>query len=179
MLSHISLKYTSESLALPSLRYLSLLGVNNIKHRMNVLALTKFHELDGSEKESFPVSLPSLIEYGIYRIGDNTPLDVTKLHQCYPNISRLSVRAPPSAVKLFLHSLSDQPTALPMLRTLAVGIISDPMEYSVGDKDSMRNDVFTRNMASSVKMELYFDGMARVPLYFSSVRVTLTEVEVN
>ena len=179
MLSHISLKYTSESLALPSLRFLSLLEVRNIKHRMNVLALTKFHESDGSEKESFSMSLPFLIECGIYRTGGSPPLNVTKLHQCYPNISRLSVRAPPSAVKLFLHSLSLQPTALPMLRILAVGTISDSTKYSVEDTDSMRNDAFTRNMASSVKMELYFDGKARVPLYFSAVRVTLTEIKVN
>ena len=156
MLGRISLQYTSESLEFPSLRFLSLFKVKNIKHRMNVPVLTTYHESYRMEEEAFSMSLPFLIEYGIHRLHDYPPLDVTKLHGCYPNISRLSVRAPPSVVRLLLHSLSRQPTALPMLRILAVGEEYDHMSHSGEDKDSVRNDLFMRNMASSVKLELCF-----------------------
>ena len=175
MLDSISLHYTSESLEFPSLTFLSLSEVQNIKRRMHVPALTTYHESDIEEEESFSMSLPFLVEYGIYQYHDDPPLNVTKLHQCYPNISRLSVRAPLSAVKLYLQSLSRQPTALPMLRTLAVGGICGPTKYSGEDKDSMMNDVLTRNNASGVKMELCFDGKVRVPLYFAIVRVCINE----
>ena len=179
MLRCISLKYTSESLELPSLKFLSLFDVKNIKHRMNVPALTTYHEGGRIEEEPFSMSLPFLIEYGIRRIRSKSSLNVTRLHQCYPNISRLSVRAYPSDVKQFLHSLSHQPTALPMLRILALGALYESLKYSGEDKESMMNDVLVRNMASSVKMELCFDGLARVPLHFGNVRFTLTKVEVN
>ena len=168
MLDHVSFQYTSEFLEFPSLRFLSLCNVRNLKHRMNIPALTTYHEEDLIEEESFPMSLPSLIEYGLYRLSNGSPLNVTKLHQCYPNISRLSLRACPSDVKLLLHSLSRQPTTLPMLRILAV---ENLMIYSREHKDSMMNDVFMRNMASSVKMELCLGGKARLPLYFGVVRV--------
>ena len=179
MLGRISLQYASESLEFPSLRFLSLYIVKNIKHRMNAPALTTYHESDEMEGESFPVSLPSLIEYGIYRLNDKSPFNVTKLHQFYPNISQLSARARPSSVKQFLHSLNGQPTALPMLRILAVDIVyvhgaHNSMELSKKDKESMMKGVSLRTMASGVKMELCFDGRVRFPLYFGTVRVYIT-----
>ena len=172
----ISLQYTSESLELPSLIFLSLFDVKNIKHRINVPALTTYHEGGRIEEERFSMPLPLLIEYGTYRLRDDPPLDVTRLHQCYPNISRLSIRAHSLDVRLFVHSLSGQPAALPMLRILAVGNSSGPKEYSGVDKSYMMNGVFKRNMASSVKMELCFDGMVRLPLYFAIVRVSIDKV---
>ena len=175
MLSRITLQYTSESLEFPSLRFLSLFWVRYIKHRMNVPALTTYHESDITDEESFPVSLPFLIEYGIHRPTQVPPLNVTRLHQCYPNISRLSLRTHRYAVKPFLRSLSSQPTALPMLRLLAVGGGYDLIGYSGEDKDIMKKAVFMRNMTSSVKMELCFDGKDRVPLYFAHVRVYINE----
>ena len=176
MITSISLKYSAESLEFPSLRFLSLFYVQNIKHRMNVPALTTYHESHGMNEESFSMSLPSLIEYGIYGLRNELPLNAMKLHQCYPNVSRISIRAWMSDLKPFFHSLSDQPTALPMLRMLA---LSDSEEYSREDKDSMRNDVFMRNIVSSVKMELCCDGVVRVPLYFATVRVYMTKFEIN
>ena len=128
------------------------------------------------EEERFSMSLPLLIEYGTYRLHDDPPLEVTRLHQSYPNISRLSVRAHSPHVRLFVHSLSGQPAALPMLRILAVGNSSSPEEFSGVDKLYMTNDVFKRNMASSVKMELCFDGMVRLPLYFAIVRASIYKV---
>ena len=175
MLDRVSLKYTSGSLEFPSLRFLSLFEVKNIKHRMNVPALTTYHESGQTEQESFSMSLPSLIEYGTRRIYGGPVLSVTKLYRYYPNISRLSVRAFPSDVKRLLHSLSRQPTALPMLRILAVGTLSNSIKYTGEDKSRMMNDVIARNIASSVEMELCFDGKVRVPLYFARVRVYIDE----
>ena len=171
MLGYISFKYTSESLEFPSLRFLSLLDIKNIKHRVNVPILTTYHESGDTEEESFSMSLPSLIEYGIRRLDEEPFLNVTKLHQCYPNISRLSVRAHPSAVTTFLHSLCVQLTALPMLRILAVGEVYGLMGYSGEAKYCMRELVFRRNMTRSVKIELCFDGKVRVPLYFAYVKL--------
>ena len=171
MLSWVSLQDTSETLEFPSLRFLSLLKVKNVKHRMNVPALITYHEADEMDEESFPVSLPLLTEYGICQHYNNSPLNVTKLHQCYPNISRLSIGGPPSTVKLFLHSLSGQPGALLMLQILAVDGMYSSTTYSREDKESLMNDASVRNMASSVKMELCFDGGNRFPLYFAPVRV--------
>ncbi len=37
------------------------------------------------------------------------------------------------------------------------------------------NDVFERNTATNVKMELCFDGKLRLPLYFGIVRVYIKE----
>jgi hypothetical protein len=172
MLGYISLQHTSEFLEFPSLRLLSLVDVKNVKHRMNVPSLTTYHESGRVEEESFPMPLPFLIEYGIYRGPSESPLSVTRLHRRYPNISRLSVRAHPNHVKLLVRSLGRLPTALPMLRLLAVKDV-----FPLGAKYSMMNDVFARNMASSVKMELCFDGRARAPLYIyiGDVRVYINE----
>ena len=175
MLGRISLQDTSQPLEFPSLRFLSLYRVKNLKHRMNSPALNTYHESDSMEGESFSGSLPSLIEYGVYQLNDKSLFNVTKMHQCYPSISRLSLRAHPPNAKLFLHSLSGQPTALPMLRTIAVDTVYNSMEYSKEDRGSMMKDVSVRNMASSVKMELYFDGRVRLPLYFGAVRVYINK----
>ena len=175
MIGQITLKYTAESLEFPSLRYLSLCDVIDIKHWMNVPALTTYHESGRTAAESFSVSLPFLVEYGVHRLFTEPFLNVTKLHQYYPNISRLSLRVQPSDVRLFLHSLSDQPSALPMLRILAVEGEYYHMKYSGKDKDRMRKDVFMRNMASDVKMELCFVGKDRVPLYFADVGAYINE----
>ena len=177
ILSTISLQDTSESLEFPSLIFLSLFSVKNIKHRMKVPALTTYHESGSMKGESFSVSLPTVIEYGIYQPDDESPFNVTTLHQCYPNISRLSTRARPSNVRQFLHSLSGQPTTLPMLQILAVGVVYSSTPYSGEDKESMMNDVSVRNMASSVKMELCFDGRARLPLYFGDVSVYVNKYQ--
>ena len=175
MLGCISLQDTSEFLEFPSLRFLSLFQMENVKQRMNVPALTTYHESGRVEEESFPMPLPFLIEYGVYKLKRSPLPNVTRLHQHYPNISRLSVRSYPFDIKWFLYSLCDQPTVLPMLRIFAVESVYDSTKYSRGDINSMMNDVCVRNMASSVKMELCFDGKIRVPLYFGYVSAYINE----
>jgi hypothetical protein len=177
LLERLEFHDASESLEFPSLRFLSLYNVYNLKPRMNVPALTTYHEGDEMEAESFPMSLPLLAEYGT-AVWYNKPLvTATHLHECYPNLSRLSIRASPAFFKPFLLSLVGRPTALPMLKILAVGAAWPLVEYSKEDKLSMVDDVLVRNMASSVKMELCFDrsGLFRVPLYFGAVRLYIKE----
>jgi hypothetical protein len=171
LLEDLRFQNASESLAFPSLRFLSLSRVHNLKPRMNVPALTTYHEGCEMEEEPFSMSLPLLTEYGIIRWYKNSLFTVTNLHECYPHISRLSIRAVPFFVKPFIQSLVRQPTALPRLRILVVGTISPVVEYSKEDKRSMMNDIHVRNMASGVKMELCFDGSSRLPLYFAVARV--------
>ena len=175
MLYGATLPNTSETLKFPCLTFLSLYAVTNLKHRMDVPALTTYHEGGRTEEESFASSLPSLTEYGTYRAHIKPPFNVTMLHKYFPNISRFSVRARPPSVKEILHSLSNQPTSLPMLSMLAVGIPFGDEEYSRKDKDSMMNVLFERNTATNVKMELCFDGKLRVPLFFGLVRVYIKE----
>jgi len=174
MLSRIALQYTLETLEFPSLRFLSLYEVKNVKHRMDVPALTTYHESEGVKEESFSMPLPFLVEYGFYSYQSIAPPNVTNLHQHYPNISRLSFRTYAGDAKLFCRSLCDQPTALPMLRIFAAQAKYFCADYSREDKHSMMNDVFERNMANSVKMELCFDRN-RVPLYFGDVSVYTNE----
>jgi hypothetical protein len=171
LLESLEFHNASELLEFPSLRFLSLLRVHNLKPRMNVPALTTYHEGYEMGEESFPNSLPLLTEYGVLQGYKYPPFTVTSLHECYPNLSRLSIRVCPSFVKPFLQSLVGQPTALPMLRILAVEDGYSGEKFSREDKHSMINDVLVRNMASGVKMELCFDGSFRVPLYFGMVRV--------
>lgn len=181
MLNYIDVPNTSEILEFPSLSFLSLRGMTNIKHRMNVPALTTYHEGGMTEEESFPMSLPLLTEYGIRQHYTAPLFTVTRLHQYYPNLSRISTRVQASGVSAFLQELSGQPTALPMLRLLAVGLEGTfrAKDYSQEARYSMMQDLLARNMATSVKMELCFDGGLRVPLYFGDVRVYIRKIEVT
>ena len=171
MLDEIQVPSTPETLEFPSLNFLSLLGVKGLKSRMSVPALTTYHEGCTPKEESFSMPLPSLTEYGIYEIYTDPLRDATRLHQCYPNLSLISLRARPSSVKALLHFLSSQPTSLPMLRILAVEFPFERIGLSKEDKESMMNAVSVRNTATSVEMELCFDGKLRAPLYFAIVRV--------
>jgi hypothetical protein len=177
LLESLEIQNASGPLEFPSLRFLSLFRVHNLKPRMNIPSLITYHEGGEMEEESFPMSLPLLTEYGVLRWRKHPLFTVTSLHECYPNLSRLSIRAYPSFVKPFLQSLVGQPTALPMLRVLAVGTVFTVVKYSKEDKHSMMSDVLVRNMASSVKMELCFDGWEsfRVPLYFGVVRFCIKD----
>ncbi len=82
---------TPETLEFPSLSFLSLFAVGNLKHRMRVPALTTYHEAS-AKTESFSMILPLLTEYGISQINMQPLFNiiVTRLHYCYPNLSRFS-----------------------------------------------------------------------------------------
>ena len=171
MLDNLHMPYTSETMEFPSLRFLSILRVKNLKPRMSVSALTTYHERNMTNNESFSMPLPLPTEYGTYETNTYPLFNATTLHQCYPNIFLVSIRARAFIVKAFLHSLSGLPTSLPILRILVVGVAFGCQDFSKEDEDSMMDDVFVRNTATSVKMELCFDGKLRAPLYFAVVRV--------
>ena len=171
MLDDLEVSNAPETLEFPSLSFLSLLAVQNLKPRMSVPALITYHEGRITEKESFSMPLPLLTEYGIYSFNILPHFNPSRLHHYHPNLSRVSIRSIASSVKAFLHSLSGQPTSLPMLRILAVEPAFGSKDFSREDKDNMMDDVSVRNTATSVKMELCFDGALRVPLYFGDVRV--------
>ena len=82
MLAEISLDDTSGSLDFPSITFLSLYAVENLKHRMNVPVLATYHEGGGTEEEEFPTPLPLLAEYGIFHSACTPPPEVMKLHRC-------------------------------------------------------------------------------------------------
>ena len=170
MLDDLQVPNTPETLEFPSLSFLSLSSVTNLKHRMSVPALTTYHEGYVPGEESFSMTLPLLTEYGIYESYLSLSLNATGLHQCYPNLSRISLRACPLSVKAFLFSLSTQRTSLPMLRILVVEFPFGDQDISEEDKERMMTYVSDRNTDTSVKMELYFDGKLRAPLYFAVVR---------
>ena len=173
MLDEISLDDTSGSLDFPSLTFLSLYAVKNLKHRMNVPVLATYHEGGGTEEEEFPTPPPFLAEYGIFHIGGALFPDVMKLHRCYPNLHRLSIRAYPSDFMSFLHSFVGQPTAIPMLRILAVGTSDSRVSYSKELEYEIINHVTGRNFTSKVKITVHFEDSApfEVPLFFGAVRI--------
>jgi hypothetical protein len=179
LLKGIKFQSAPGSLEFPSLHFLSLFNVDNLKPRVNVPALTAYHEAGDMDEQSFPMSLPLLTEYRVVRWYRNPPLSVTNLHEYYPNLSRLSIRAPPNIAKPFLSSLASQPAVLPMLRILVVETGMPFTKFSREDRHSMMEDVLARNMASSVKMELYFNGSSRYPSYFGVVRFATRNIGVH
>lgn len=173
MLDSLSLHDTSGSLDFPSLTFLSLYAVMNLKHRMNVPVLTAYHEGGGTEDEEFPTPSPSLAEYGISSQAEVLP-DVMKLHRYYPNLLRLSIRAIPSAVISFLDSFVTQSAAaVPMLGVLAVGTSDPELTYNnVYERDIMLR-IASKNLTRKAKISVHFEDSARieVPLFFGVVRV--------
>ena len=174
MLDELSLDDTSGSLDFPSLTFLSLYGVNNLKHRMNIPVLTTYHEGGGTEEEEFPTPLPMLAEYGIFQSGSPLPASlcsVMKLHQCYPNLQRLSIRARPSNFMSFLQSFVIQPTVMPVLRILAVGSSDSGVSYSKGLEGDIMDHITARNITSKVMITVHFEDSEplKVPLFFGAV----------
>lgn len=184
MLDNLSLRDTSEALDFPSLTFLSLYAVENLKHRMNVPALIAYHEGGGTEEAEFSTPPPLLAEYGIFQSRIPPPgllSNVMELDQCYPNLQRLSIRAYPSVVMSFLHSFVNQPTAVPMLQILAVGTSNSGVKYSRKDEDNIIYDIVVRNITRKVKITVHFEGSGKfkVPLFFGAVRTQIRNVEVS
>jgi hypothetical protein len=184
MLQAISfLKDIPKSITFPSLTYLSLYAVGNLKPRIVAPALVTYHEGGCTIRESLSTSLPSVIEYGLYYRPDYTPLpyrpDPVELHSFFPHISRLSIRAPVSYLPSILETLANEPASLPDLHKIAVGSIS---QYTpVGEKEfrEMRAHVLARNLANKKKVTLYLEkeGSFHIPLFFGVVRYHLSRRE--
>jgi hypothetical protein len=157
----------SDSLPLPSLTYLSLYATVNLKPRIVAPALVTYHEGGYSIRESFPTSLPTVTEYGIF---DACP-DFAELHRFFPHISRLSIRAPVPDLPLILASLANEPAFLPHLQIIEVGPPS--RDIQVGDQElrAMKDSVLARNIANKTNVTLHVrtEESLHIPLYFALV----------
>jgi hypothetical protein len=160
----------SDSLSLPSLTYLSLYAVVNLKPRIVAPALVTYHEGGYSIRESFPASLPTVTEYGIFDAPEACP-DFVELHHFFPHISRLSIRAPVPHLPSILASLANKPAFLPHLQIIAVG--SPSRNIQVGDKELrvMKESVLARNIANKTNITLCVktEESFHIPLYFALV----------
>jgi hypothetical protein len=167
-----------DSLYLPSLTYLSLYAVVNLKPRIVAPALVTYHEGGYSIRESFPTSLPTVTEYGLFDTS-GACLDFGELHHFFPHTSRLSIRAPVPHLQLILESLANEPACLPHLQIVAVGPTSRKMQ--VGDQELrvMKDSFLARNIANKTNVTLCVktEESLHIPLYFAFVRCYLPSVE--
>ena len=177
MLNAVSLAdATSGPLNFPSLTYLSLIGVRGLKPHVNAPRLVTYHEGRTLAGESFNVSLPSLVEYGVYH-PDASDLDPTKLHLSFPNIRRLAIRADGPFLLSFFTSLSNQPHLLPALRTISVGGVRKRTgqmaggDLAEGDLEKMQSLSLGRNEACNGNVVVYFERGApfEIPIFFGAV----------
>ena len=176
MLSNVVLvDAISGPVTFPCLTYLSLLGVRGLKPHVNAPRLVTYHEEGFMARESFSISLLSLVEYGVYRSTPSNS-DPATWHLSFPNIQRLAIRAYRSVLLRFFTSLANQPHVLPALHTISAGQ-SDGDAYQVrsGDQQKIMNLVSMRNKACDVNVMVYFEEVApfQIPIFLGMGRLSL------
>jgi hypothetical protein len=141
----------------PSLTYLSLFSVRGFKPHIIAPCLVTYHEGGSTGRESFNISVPSLVEYGVYHPSASSP-DPAEWHLSFPNILRLSLRADELVLLSFLTSLAIQPQSLPALQTISAGGIRMGI-YQISEvvQANMESLVLVRNEACDVDVVLYFE----------------------
>jgi hypothetical protein len=145
MLDEVSLgDAISSPVDFPSLTYLSLFYVSGLKPYINAPSLVTYHEGGNITDETFPIRLPSLLEYGATRIKTCHP-DLTTWHNSFPNILRLLIKGLPPVLISFLRNLSDHPHLLPELQTISV-LSMDP-KFTEAQKEIMERLVRDRSEA--------------------------------
>jgi hypothetical protein len=159
----------SDSLALPSLIYLSLYEVPNLKPRIIAPALVTYHEGGYSVRESFPMSLFTVTEYGLFDTSATCP-DFSELHHFFPHTSRLSIRSHVPNLPLILESLANKPACHPHLQIIAVGPSSRNMSICDQHLRLMKDSVLARNIANktNVTQSVKPEESLHIPLYFAS-----------
>jgi hypothetical protein len=159
----------------PSLTYLSLFEVRNLKHRMAPLSLRTYHEGGSTTGGSFPIVLPSVVEYGVYDHPENFP-EPTEMDRVFPNLLRLSVRADSSSLPSILKSILDEPNCLPMLEIIAMGSFSKASPVSDTGLEEMEQLISTRRTGNNTNIALHIEkeGSFHVPLFFGEVRCCLS-----
>jgi hypothetical protein len=155
----------------PSLTYLSLYDVTGLKPHVNAPCLRTYHEGGRTVRESFPASLPSLVEYGVRSPLLGPDLDHTGWHYCFPNISRLSIRSEPRVFMSFLESLSGHPHLLPALQVISVGGRGWTGRLSKEDQTIMEGLVRVRNAACNTDITLCSrtGSASQIPIFFAEV----------
>ena len=156
----------------PCLTYLSLSGVRGLKPHVNAPRLVTYHEEGFMARESFSISLPSLVEYGVYRSTPSNS-DPATWHLSFPNVQRLAIRAGRSVLLRFFTSLANQPHILPALQTISTGENGgDTYEVRSGDQQKIKSLVSMRNQACDVNVVVYFGVVApfQIPIFFGMGR---------
>ena len=145
-----------------SLTYLSLYSVEGLKPHINAPCLVTYHEGGSTVRESFNISLPSLVEYGVSHQVTNSA-DPAKWDLSFPNIIRLSLRASRRMLLALLTSLADQPHSLPALQTInAVEIrtgtcgIPEDVQENIERLNQVRNVVVCFETWQPFQIPLFF-----------------------
>jgi hypothetical protein len=159
----------------PSLTYLSLFEVMNLKPRMAPLSLRTYHEGGSTAGGPFPMVLPSVVEYGVYDHPTNFP-EPTELNRVFPNLLRLSVRADSSSLPSILKSIANEPNCLPMLEAIAIGSFSKTSPIPDTGLQEMEQLFSTRRTSNNTNIALLIEkeGSFHVPLFFGEVRCRLS-----
>ena len=149
--------------------------MSGFKPHVSPPRLVTYHEVGFLARESFKISLPSLVEYGVYK-PNASHLDPSKLHLSFPNMQRLAIRAEEPVLLSFFTSLAKQPHLLPALQTISAGGTRD-RTYQISEefKEKIESLVLVRNEACTVNVVLYFETTApfRIPIFFGLVSHTL------
>ena len=155
----------------PSLIYLSLWGAKGLKPHINAPRLVTYHEEGYMEDEPFHISLPSLVEYGVYHPSAGN-LDTATCHLSFPNIQRLAIRAKDPVILSLLTSLAHQPHLLPTLHTISVGSING-MSYCFAEEiqEKIKSLVIIRNEACNGNVMVCFETREpfKIPIFFGAV----------
>jgi F-box-like len=160
----------SSPVAFPSLTYLSLDDVLNLKRHIHTPCLVTYHETQSMTDESFLAPLPSLMEYGLYNIESGDPGPV-EWHHSFPNLSRVSIRAKLHDLISVLHALCDHPDALPVLHTVCVGLFNGLDTIWEEDREDMETLVRARSEACDIDIALVVSRYSpfQIPIFFAEV----------
>ena len=161
----------SGSVDFPSLTYLSLSNMSDLKPHINTPRLVTHHECSDNAHKLFSAPLHSLAEYGVWP-PDDYRLDLTEWHHSFPNISRLSIWADPPVLISILDSLSIHPHLLPALQIISVRDLFVPdARFTRKEQGTMEDLVRVRSEACHLDVALYFETEEpfHIPLFFAMV----------
>jgi hypothetical protein len=171
MLDSVSFGDTiSSPVDFPSLTYLSLYDVYDLKTHINAPCLVTYHEGGCTILESFSTPLPSLVEYGLYG-SEFSDSDPTKWHILFPNISRVAIRAVPHVLIPVLDALSAHLRFLLVLRTISVGSGRGDIQFTEDEQKVMNSLIGVRSDVCHMDITLCFEKARpfRIPIFFGAV----------
>jgi hypothetical protein len=156
----------SGPMTFPSLTYLSLYQILGFKPYINTPCLVTYHE--GWTGEPFSSPLPSLVEYGLF-LPSSSDVNPARWHRSFPNVSRLSIRAPPAILISFFRSLSRDPQSLHALRTISARALGEP--FSEDEQRIIMDFVRIRREVCQMDVILYFEEKQpfHIPIFFGKV----------
>ena len=158
----------------PCLTYLSLSGVWGLKPHVIAPRLATYHEEGLMTGQSFNISIPSLVEYGMYFPTPSSSDPVTWFLS-FPNIQRLAIRADEVVLLSFFTSLANQPHSLPALQTISVGgrreCTYQTFQMAEEIQDQIESLVLARNGACNGNIVLCIEKVApfQIPIFFGRV----------